>query len=133
MIDENLNNEKKEELENAYPKFGFSIEKNQWNGEIKALYNVLNGTSYVAGRDTPSNLEDDLFDYNNINFSSTSPMRVDIFRNISANINQSTYLQSKLEGTIEGLVPAKYDSNTGNENPYYVLDREEYFDFDLMA
>ena len=133
VIDENLNNEKKEELENAYPKFGFSIEKNQWNGEIKALYNVLNGTSYVAGRDTPSNLEDDLFDYNNINFSSTSPMRVDIFRNISANINQSTYLQSKLEGTIEGLVPAKYDSNTGDENPYYVLDREEYFDFDFES
>ena len=29
-------------------------------------------------------------------------------------------------------VSYKYDSNTGDENPYYVLDREEYFDIDSL-
>lgn len=116
VIDNSLDSIKKEELKNAFPEFGFNDTFNQWNYEIGALYDVLNGTTYV---DPVTNM----FNYNDLGFDGV--IDASILYNIGENINYSTYLQSKLESTIEGLVPQE-----GEE--FYVLDREEYFEKDFV-
>lgn len=116
VIDESLDSSKKEELKNAFPDFGFNATFNQWNYEIGALYDVLNGTTYV---DPITNM----FNYNDLTFDGV--IDASILYNIGENINYSTYLQSKLESTIEGLVPQEGDE-------FYVLDREEYFEKDFV-
>ena len=115
-IDNSLDSSKKEELRNAFPQFGFNESFNQWNYEIGALYDVLYGTTYV---DPVTNL----FNYKNLDFNGV--IDASILYNIGENINYSTYLQSKLESTIEGLVPQEGDE-------FYILDREEYFEKDFV-
>ena len=105
---------RREELEAAFPKANsFSLEVNQWNGEMASLYNVINGnTTYVINNK---------FMYDGLTFSESTPIDANLLRNVGENINQSTFLQYKLESTVEGLVPSEGDE-------YYVLDRTEYFE-----
>lgn len=72
----------------------------QWNNEIRALYAVISGTSYVN-----SNGE---FNPDDLNFDTNVDAK--ILENIGNNIQYSTYLQSELESTIEGLV-GEFDSS----------------------
>ena len=91
-----------------FPIVKFEEEKNQWNDEIKALYNVINGSTYVD-----SNC---MFSPSSLNI--TGVINVSILANLKANISKSTYLQYKLEATLEDLIekdPSKED--------VYLLDR----------
>ena len=96
--------------QDVYPEVKYSENTNQWNAEIKALYNVINGTTYVNS--------DNEFDPSSLNFNGS--INASLLGNIAPNIKNSTYLQSKLESALEDLVeddPSNVDT--------YLLDRND--------
>ena len=98
----------------------------QWNKEIQTIYEIVNGTDYVT-KDANGN---DVFEYNTLSSAFDDSKEnividVNLLKHIGDNINYSTYLQSKLEGTMEGLV------TTNSTDEFYILDREEYFEKDF--
>ena len=95
----------------------------QWNNEIRALHNVINGTSYVNlnGEFNPDDLKFD------------TRIDVTILYNLGNNIHLSTYLQSELEYTIEDLVDTFDSSRSDVINDYLLTYSNGSYVFDLSV
>ena len=98
-----------EESKSIYPFVKYSETTNQWNEEIKALYDVIATSTYVDSNGM----------FNPASLNITGVVNVSILSNLKSNIHKSTYLQSKLENTLEDLV------TTDPSSEVYLLDRDD--------
>ena len=102
----------------AYPQVGYLNEDaEQWQNEIKTIHDIVNDTHYVSAG---------VFNYGSLNFDAAQ-IDVKLLKKVGDKINYSTYLQSKLESTLEGLV------TTDTTDVFYILDRSEYFEKDFAS
>ena len=99
-------------------------DNHQWNNEIRALYNVINNTSYVNNVTGEFNPDDLDFD---------SRIDVQILENLANNIHNSTYLQSELEATIEDLVDNIDSSRSDIIEEYSLVYSNGSYKFDLKT
>ncbi len=109
----------------VYPTVQYSEIQGRWNKEVIALYNVLNNTSYVVN---------DEFNPSSLTFDGV--INASILNNVGLNIHESTYLQTKLEETIEGLINDNIimtRSDVMNEYGLNDSNNDGTYEFDLIV